>query len=167
MTNAFTLYNLTESAVQLMEMIQNGEIDQSAIEETLNAMTENAEQGIKDLASVHQELAPQIDAIDTQIKRLQGRKKMLTERQANLKATVGASMHRLGLKKVPGDLFTVLNKKGVPSVEITDEDLLPDHLIKTKVTVSADKTAIKKELINGAEIAGAKLVTPEYVTQIS
>lgn len=167
MSNSFTLYNLTESAVQLMEMIQSGEIEQASIEETLNAMTENAEQGIKDLASVHQELNPQIDAIDAQVKRLQGRKKMLSERQASLKSSIGAAMHRLDIKKVPGELFTVLNKKGVPSVEVTDIDALPDYLIKTEVTTTADKTAIKKELINGAEIAGAKLVTPEYVTQIS
>jgi hypothetical protein len=168
MTNAFTLYNLSESAIQLMEMVQNGEISQEDIQETLEAMTANVEQGVKDLASVHQELAPQIDVIDVQIKRLQSRKKMLTERQAGIKRTVGAVMHAHGIKKVPSELFSVINKKGTASVEVVSQDKLPDDCISIKVTEAPNKTEIKKRLLNGDDLGGAaKLVTPEYVTQIS
>ncbi len=166
--NSFSLYNLSESALQLIEMVSNGEIKQDQIEETLNAMLENSEQGIRDIASVHQEITPQIDNIDTQIKRLQGKKKQLQERQANLKTAVGSVMHKLGMKKVQHDMFTVLNKPGTSSVEVIDSNKLPDDLVTTKVTTTADKKAIKAALNNGVDLSGAaKLVTTDYTTQIS
>lgn len=168
MTTSFSLYNLSESATKLLDMIQNGEIAQEQIQETLDAMLDNVEQGVKDLGGVHQELTPQIDAIDVQIKRLQSRKKMLVERKEKLKSTIGYVMHTHNLKKVPTELFTVINKKGTPSVEIVSQDSLPDDCITVKVTETANKTEIKKRLMNGDDLGGAaKLVTPEYVTQIS
>lgn len=166
--NSFSLYNLSESALQLIEMISNGEIDKEVIEETLTAMLENSEQGIRDIASVHQELSPQIDNIDNQIKRLTGKKKQLLERQVNLKVTIGAVMHKLNMSKVNHDMFTVINKKGTTSVEVINSDRLPDDLVTTKVTVSPDKKAIKAALNNGVDLSGAaKLVTTDYTTQIS
>ncbi|CAL9958166.1 Mu Gam-like end protection [Vibrio phage K250 g1] len=166
--NTFTLYNLSESALELMEMIASGEITKDQIEDTLGAMMENSEQGIKDIAAVHQELIPQIDNIDTQIKRLQGKKKQLQERQLKLKASVGSVMHKLDIKKVQHDMFTVLNKPGTTSVEVINTDNLPDDLVTTKVTVSPDKKAIKAALNNGVDLSGAaKLVTTDYTIQIS
>lgn len=166
--NSFTLYNLSESALELMEMIANGDITKEQIEDTLGAMMDNSEQGIKDIAAVHQELNPQIDNIDTQIKRLQGKKKQLEERQLKLKSTVGAVMHKLDIKKVQHDMFTVLNKPGTTSVEVTDTNKLPDDLVIVKVTTTADKKAIKAALNNGVDLSGAaKLVTTDYTIQIS
>ncbi|CAM0017715.1 Mu Gam-like end protection [Vibrio phage D171] len=166
--NSFSLYNLSESALQLIEMVSNGEIKQDQIEETLNAMLENSEQGIRDIASVYQEITPQIDNIDTQIKRLQGKKKQLQERQENLKATVGSVMHKLDIKKVKHDMFTVLNKPGTTSVEVINTDNLPDDLVTTKVTTTPDKKKIKAALNNGVDLSGAaKLVTTDYTIQIS
>lgn len=166
--NTFTLYNLSESALELMEMIANGDIDKEQIEGTLGAMLENSEQGIKDIAAVHQELNPQIDAIDTQIKRLQGKKKQLQERQLKLKNSVGAVMHKLDIKKVQHDMFTVLNKPGTSSVEVIDQSKLPDDLVSVKVTSTPDRKAIKAALNNGVDLSGAaKLVTTDYTVQIS
>lgn len=44
------------------------------------------------------------------------------------------------------------------SVEITDDSKLPKEFIKEKIEYAADKTAIKKALQGGTEVAGAKLV---------
>ena len=45
------------------------------------------------------------------------------------------------------------------TVDIYDIDLLPKEYIKEKVEVSADKTALKKDIKSGKEINGAKIVT--------
>ena len=45
------------------------------------------------------------------------------------------------------------------SVDVYDIDSLPKEYIKEKVEVSADKTALKKDIKNGKEINGAKIVT--------
>ena len=45
---------------------------------------------------------------------------------------------------------------------------MPDDCDTVNVTESANKAEIKKRLQNGDDLGGAaKLVTPEYVTQIS
>lgn len=45
------------------------------------------------------------------------------------------------------------------SVDIYDIDSLPKEYIKEKVEVSADKTALKKDIKSGKKINGAKIVT--------
>ena len=45
------------------------------------------------------------------------------------------------------------------SVDVYDIDSLPKEYIKEKVEVSADKTALKKDIKSGKEINGAKIVT--------
>ena len=45
------------------------------------------------------------------------------------------------------------------SVDVYDIDSLPKEYIKEKIEVSADKTALKKDIKSGKEINGAKIVT--------
>ena len=45
------------------------------------------------------------------------------------------------------------------SVEVSDINLLPKEYVKEKVELSADKTALKKDIKSGKEINGAKIVT--------
>lgn len=50
-------------------------------------------------------------------------------------------------------------RKNPPSVELlSPEDEIPDAYKKSKVEISVDKTEIKKDLQNGAELTFAKLV---------
>ena len=48
--------------------------------------------------------------------------------------------------------------------EIIDESLIPDEYMNTKITKTPDKTAIKKAIEAGTEVAGAQVVDNTTIT---
>jgi hypothetical protein len=53
--------------------------------------------------------------------------------------------------------FTASLRKGVESVDITDQSKLPDDYVTIEVVEKPDKAAIKRDLKAGKEISGACL----------
>lgn len=52
-----------------------------------------------------------------------------------------------------------ISSRSSTSVEITDEDLIPEDMLRTKTTTSPDKTLIKQAIQSGQSIPGAQLKT--------
>lgn len=63
----------------------------------------------------------------------------------------------LKLNEVQGHNFKFVISDSNPSVEINNEDLIPEAFKKTKTTVSIDKKLIAEELKLGMPVAGASL----------
>jgi hypothetical protein len=59
--------------------------------------------------------------------------------------------------KIPHALATISLRKGTESVNIINPNEIPTQL--TKVSITPDKTEIKKQLKAGIKIDGAELVT--------
>ena len=66
--------------------------------------------------------------------------------------------------KIPHELATVSLRKGTESVSIIDEKEIPSQLCK--VSITPDKTEIKKQLKAGIKIDGAELVTGAQTVSI-
>ena len=62
----------------------------------------------------------------------------------------------MNINKMDTELFKLSYRKS-DSVNVIDLDAVPDEY--KKITIAADKTAIKKAIKEGAEVAGAELVT--------
>ena len=70
------------------------------------------------------------------------------------------NMQALGIEKIETPIGTLRVQKNPISVEITDEQLVPDEYKKEKITISVDKTAIKNNFKETGEIIpGTKIVT--------
>lgn len=78
-------------------------------------------------------------------------------RQENLKRTLMSILNATGQQKIPHAYGTVSLRQGTESVVIHNEKEIPSQLCK--VTVTPDKTEIKKQLKAGVQIDGAELVT--------
>ena len=78
-------------------------------------------------------------------------------RQDSLKRTLLSVLNATGQRKIPHAFGTVSLRQGIESVVIHNEKEIPSQLCK--VTVTPDKTEIKKQLKSGVEIDGAELVT--------
>lgn len=165
--DAYTLYDLSQEAAEILDLVKNGTFSEEDIKDTLEAAQRDVKKGVRDLAGVVKELDPQIDVLDQHIKSLQGRKKVLEERQSKLKSIIGTVMHSSGVKDVQTNFFTVLCKPGTESVDITDKNAIPVKFVKTKTTETQDKKAIKAALNNGEDVPGAKLVKTDFTVQIS
>lgn len=77
--------------------------------------------------------------------------------EEDMKAQIMLWMDAMGLKSMDFINQKVTLKSNPPVVKINDEELIPDKFKKEKVTISIDKTAIKKAIQDGEEVMGAEL----------
>jgi hypothetical protein len=96
-------------------------------------------------------------AIDAEIERLQSLKKRNSKNIESIKANVLFFMQQNKLDKIKTDLATFSLRKS-ESTDIENIELLPAKFVTVKQTITPDKVAIKKEIKEGKEVPGAKIV---------
>ncbi len=150
-----SLYEIAEIITDIEKMREEG-----LTEEELKASVESAMLMIKknvDVYSYYQrENKSNIDAISEEIKRLQLRKKQLTNRNNFFKEKVIEFMQDNNIKKLRGSIkdLTLTSSK---SVEIVDGTKVSEGYIRTKIVHEYDKVKIGKDLKAGIKVAGARL----------
>ena len=154
-----TLYNITNKFVDLMDKVENGELTEeeyNQLGEELALELQHKGSGIIGYAQNEEAL---IDAVDTQIKRLQEFKKSKQNKLEKFKQYVKENMERLGITKMDTELGTLSINKNPMSVEIENEEEIPEQFKQEVVTTKIDKTAIKNHFKDTGEIIpGAKIV---------
>jgi len=152
-----TLYKLTDQMQELSNVLADCENMEQAITDTMEGLELEFNQKAENILFLTRNLDSGITALDDEIKRLQGRKKTITNKQDSLKEYLRSNMDKLDINKIECDLFTITLKKA-PQIAIIDAiEMLPDAFKKTVTTVSADKNMIKSKLKEGEKVLGAHL----------
>lgn len=102
--------------------------------------------------------------IDGELDRLKKRQERFEARRTALRKYIMQLLEAAGLKKVERSAATVSISAGKPKVIVTDETLLPDHLVRIKR--EPNKTAIGEALARG-KVPGVTLSNSEPVLRIS
>jgi hypothetical protein len=155
--NNLTLYNITNKFTELMSKAEEGELTEeeyNTLGEELAIELQNKSAGI--IGYIQNEEAL-IDAIDNQIKRLQDLKKSKQNKLDKFKEYTKDNMNKLEIPKIETELGILSVNKSPISVEITDEDRIPEKYKKIIQTIKIDKVAIKKDIEAGNDIDGAQL----------
>lgn len=97
--------------------------------------------------------------IETEIARLQRKKKVAENLRTRLTAYIKSCMEQADVPKIESPTITLRIQKNPPSVEILAEDKLPARFIKIKQIMELDKTGMLAALKNGEDVPGARLVT--------
>lgn len=147
------LYELTGDLLALEDL----DLDSDTLSDTLEAINGEFNDKAIGILKFTENMNSDIESIDSEIKRLQARKKAIENRKARLRDYLLHNMEASGITKIECPFFTASVRKGVESVEITDLDSLPDEYVSVKVETKPDKSAIKRELKAGKEIQGATL----------
>ncbi len=137
-----SLYNITNNFVALMDKAQEGTITEEEYNQLGQELALELQNKSANIAGYIQERTSLIDAIDTQIKRLQELKKSETVRVDNFKEYVKDNMNRLGITKIETELGTLSIAKSPISVEIINEDEIPAEYKEEVVTTKVNKKAI-------------------------
>lgn len=90
------------------------------------------------------------------LKKYTERRDAVRSRNAAIKRSIKQILLATGKDKIPHTLATISLRRGAESVAIQNEKEIPSQLCK--VTVTPDKTEIKKQLKAGVSIDGAELV---------
>jgi len=103
-------------------------------------------------------------AIDAEIERLQALKKRNSSNIEKVKSNILWFMQQNNIDSIKTDLATFSKRKS-ESTDIENIEQIPQEFITIKQTYTPDKTAIKKAIKEGREVAGAKVIT-NYSLQI-
>ena len=69
-------------------------------------------------------------------------------------------MERNGITKIETELGTLSIAKSPATVEVIDQEQVPDEFLRIKTSIEVDKTAIKKNFKETGEVPdGIKIVT--------
>lgn len=156
------LYEMTETAKQLMQLFEDGEIPEQAVNDTLESIGVNGK--LEDYCKVINQFETDIDGIDKELDRLNRAKERKNKAIDRLNKAVVDYMTATKIRKTEVGTFAVSMRKS-EAIKITDATKIPEKFIKTttKVTTAPDKTAIQKYLKEkeGNIVDGAVLVVNE------
>ena len=170
-----SLYEIDEQLKILEEYMVDPETGELLDEESFNAKFDEIQMALSDKIEnsmcFYKNLQSDIDAFKVEEKNLAQRRKVKENLADRIKNRIDNYI-RMKYTNEDGVVDTdSLNKfkmetprmklsyRKSDSVDVYDIDSLPKEYIKEKVEVSADKTALKKDIKSGKEINGAKIVT--------
>lgn len=109
-------------------------------------------------------VASYIKNLDAERKAIEDAKKSMADREKSLERRVEwltnylqSNMERCGINEIKSPYFGIKLKKCPLSVDIQDENIIPNDYKKIKEIVSIDKLKIKEEILAGVIIPGASL----------
>jgi hypothetical protein len=97
--------------------------------------------------------------IETEIGRLQRKKKVAENLRTRLTAYVKRCMEQADVLKIESSTITLRIQKNPPSSDIFAEDQLPAKFIHIKQITELDRTGILAALKNNETVPGARLIT--------
>lgn len=154
-----TLYNITNKFVDLMNKAENEELT----EEEYNKLGEELAIELQNKSSSiigyvrNSELL--IEAMKAEEKRISDLRKVAENKIEKFKQYVKENMEKLGLEKIQTELGILSIARNPISVEIENEEAIPEEFKNIVQTVKIDKTAIKKHFKETGEvIAGVQIV---------
>lgn len=154
------LYELAENYLNLQELLENEEIDQELIVNALDEVGGELEDKAENIAKLIKTLEVDINGYKTEEKRLTDKRKSLENRVKSLKEYLDSAMKITGKTKFKGQLFSFNIQKNTPSVNILDDELIPEKYFIEQDPV-LDKKSLLADLKNGEEIPGAEIKQTE------
>lgn len=142
-----SLYELKGDYLKLLEMLEDPEIDDQVVLDTLEGIDYELEIKAENYAKIIRELEGTVEIIKTEKKRLSDKQSKLEENVKRLKDNLQEAMTVTGKTKFKTDLFSFsIQKNGgaLPVIVDVDTAELPDDLVQ--ITEKPDLKAIAKYL---------------------
>ncbi len=155
------LYQLADEYQQALEVLDDPELPEEVVRDTLEALQGGLVQKGQAVAAYALNLSAEIEALKAHEKRVAAKRKTLEAREAWFREYLKANMERCGINEIKAidGTFTAKLGKGRPSVVIDDDKLIPDDSEFVRWKREVDKTAIAAAIKNGQEVPGAHLET--------
>lgn len=149
------LYELTDSYLKVLELIENGE---EGLEDTLESLNDTIELKADGYARIIRNLEANAVALKTEIDRLTNRRRSIENSIDRLKENLKNAMIATGKEKIKTDLFNVTVVNNPVAVNVIDEKLIPEEYFKVEIIRKLDKLSLRDAIKSGEEIQGARLM---------
>ena len=163
MTSLYNIGNELESIVSdVTTLLENGADPSSAeVQELLQKMVAQESDWDKkavNVAKYLQYVKQQQEVIKAEIDRLDKKSKQMQSQYDNLHDLLLFQMQSFGKTEIKDPILSIKVRDNPPSVIIEDESLVPEEYKREKVTITVDKTAVKKA---GVPVAGTNIVNSQ------
>lgn len=148
------LYEMTEQARYLYNLLENEEIDSQTLEDTLESI--GANEKLESYTYIQKQFEADLAAYKNEKERIEKKMKTCQNAIDRMKSAVLEFMNSAGLKKAKAGTFDLSVRKS-ESVSITNLIDIPDEFL-TYQPPKANKAEIKKRLKAGETVCGAELV---------
>ena len=152
------LYDITGQFKELAALAEGADEDLAiAVRDTMGAIQAEFNDKALAVSQVILNFDADIAALDLEIERLTERKRLIGNRQKEIKNYLRENMEATGITKISCPLFTITCAQGRESVVVDSEDGIPDDLMSVKTEIKPDKNAIAARLKAGEQIPGCRL----------
>lgn len=151
----FTLYELTEEARELQDMME--EYPPETFSDTIESLQLMIEDKADSYAVVNQNISNEIAALKAEEERLRARRNALERNQLRLLKSIKEAIKALGKTKIKTEKFTfsVVKNGGLPSIKV-DGEKLPDKF--KKIIMEPDSECIREAVKAGEAIPGVEVL---------
>lgn len=164
------LYEIANDYLALLQAIENDELPEEAVKDTLEAIEGEIEEKADSIGCVLKEIDAEINAFKAEETRLAERRKKKEKAYEKLKTYLSETLQRMGVDKVETTRNCISFRKS-EAVEVDEAKFLKwateqdnkDDLIISSYSEKANKTEIKRVLKMGVEVPGAVLVTKQNI----
>ena len=144
-----SLYQITNAYPMLMSQEEMTEEDKKKVEKELIELLQQKSQNI---IGYTKNIELTIEAMKTEERRISEQRKVLENKLDNFKQYVKECMEQNGIKKIETGLGTISIAKNPISIEIENEEKVPDEFKTVITTTKIDKTKIKDNFKETGEI---------------
>lgn len=152
------IFELTDAQLQLQQMLDD-DTDNETLLDTLQSIEEATEDKINGIVYILKNKERRIEALKATEKEFTTKRRAEENNVKRLKELIEMYLHATQKRKVETDKFTVRIQKNAPSLEVVDEDSIPDDwFIVPEAKPRLDKRNLLKhiketgEIIEGVEV---------------
>lgn len=149
------LYEIADRYKNLEELVGNEGIPQNMVLSALAEVQEEFEVKADNLVRIIRNYEAECEAYKLEEKRLADKRKAAENKIQNLKDYLKSNMIILDKKKIKTSLFNLNIQNSQPSVELVNEELIPQEYIVVKKEVA--KKPLLEALKQGIEVPGATI----------
>lgn len=153
--NEISLYNITNGFVQLMNNDEITEEDKVKIEEELTLLLQQKSENI---IGFTKNIELTIEAMKSEEKRIADNRKSMENKLNKFKEYIQECMENADIKKVETTLGTISLAKSPISVEIVNEDVIPNKYKTQVITSKVDKKSIADDFKSTGELIDGVII---------
>lgn len=158
-----SIYNIQKEYIELVDSILDNGGEMSPEQEFALAINkEEIEVKAAQYAFVIKDIDNDISAIDAEIDRLKELKRIKTNVIERLKKIASDAMKLYGIEKISLPSIKISFRKS-SSVNIFDEESIPEEYKVKKEVVTISKTKIGEAIKAGVEVPGANIVHDQHI----
>lgn len=152
-----SIYDVASNILEVLEMIEQGDSEDDALADTLEALQGELEYKVNSWCNVIKNKENDINGIAEEIKRLQQKKNTKENEVKKMKAVICVLLTRLGYGKFKTATYSLNRFR--ETIEIDKKQVPEEFKIEVQRTVKEpDKENIKKALESGKNLPFAKIM---------